>query len=697
MQNTGKKKQICDLKQEEAMNLRAHYLLKISRQLAGILLCGLGLLAHGPGRVMAATGDDSLDYLKGLNIEDLLRTQVTSASKRPESLTDTATAVFVITAEDIKRTGARNIPEALRMVPGIQVSQLDANKWIISARGFGELFSNKLLVLMDGRSVYTPLFSGVFWDVQDTVMEDIDRIEVIRGPGATLWGANAVNGVINIITKSTADTRGALVSLEGGSYDPVIATARYGGEIGKTGGYRIYLKGADHDKFPMTDGADGKDDWDMVQGGFRVDLEPKPDRRIRVQGDIQSGNEGVAYSLPGFQGMESFGTDFNTFTGNLLTKWEGDFSNGNQVFLQMYWDYTEKDLLVIDEKRTTFDLDFQYVWTASPVHDVVWGLGYRVSSDEIESSQFAYFHPAERTTELFSAFIQDEIALVENRWWLTVGSKFEHNDYSGFEVQPNIRMRWKTSNDQSFWASVSRAVRTPARADHDLTIMTVASLDSSGNLVAGTIEGNPDFKAEELVAYEAGHRCRPFRRLSLDTALFYNVYENLRSLEVGAPYFSTFSDSLLLAPNYITNALSGKAYGFELLATLQTADWWKLAFGYSLLKMSFDADPDIRITSKKFIQDDYPQHMVQVRSYMDVWENVSLDGEFYFMDELGNQPVDAYIRFDLRLGWKISESFDLSLNVENLTDSRHKEYASIVNIIGTEVPRRFFAKLTWNY
>ncbi|WP_457575794.1 TonB-dependent receptor plug domain-containing protein [Desulfomarina sp.] len=679
------------------MNLRAHYLLKISPQLVSVLLCGFGLLSHGPGRVVAATGDDSLDYLKGLNIEDLLRTQVTSASKRPESLTDTATAVFVITAEDIKRTGARNIPEALRMVPGIQVSQLDSNKWIISARGFGELFSNKLLVLMDGRSVYTPLFSGVFWDVQDTVMEDIDRIEVIRGPGATLWGANAVNGVINIITKSTSETMGGLVSLEGGSYDPLIATARYGGAIGKTGGYRFYMKGAEHNEFPLEDGTDGKDDWDMMQGGFRVDLEPERERRIRVQGDIQRGNEGVAYSFPGFPGQENLDTDFNTFTGNLLTRWEGDFSNGNLVSLQAYWDYTEKDLLIVEEKRTTFDLDFQYVWTASSYHDVVWGLGYRVSSDEITSTQYTYFNPGERTDELFSAFIQDEIILVDNRWWLTVGSKFEHNDYSGFEVQPNMRMRWKTSNDQTFWTSVSRAVRTPARADHDMTIFTVASLDSSGNLVASTIEGNHDFEAEELVAYEAGHRCRPFRRLSLDTAVFYNVYENLRSLEVGAPYFSTFSDSLLLVPNYITNALSGKAYGLELLATLQAADWWKLAFGYSLLKMSFDADPDIRITSRKFIQDDYPQHMVQVRSYMDVWENVSLDSEFYYMDELGNQPVDAYIRFDLRLGWEINKNFDLSLNIENLTDSRHREYASITNITGTEVPRRFFAKLTWNY
>lgn len=678
------------------MNLRAHYLLKISPQLAGVLLCGLGLLSHGSGPATAATGDDSLEYLKGLNIEDLLRTQVTSASKRPESLTDTATAVFVITAEDIKRTGARNIPEALRMVPGIQVSQLDANKWIISARGFGELFSNKLLVLMDGRSVYTPLFSGVFWDAQDTVMEDIDRIEVIRGPGATLWGANAVNGVINIITKSTSDTRGALVSLESGSYDPVVATARYGGEIGKNGGYRFYAKGGKHNNFPLADSTDGKDEWDLKQGGFRVDLEPERDRRIRVQGDIQKGNEGVAYSFPGFPDQEGLDAEFDTFATNLLTKWEGDFSNGNQVSLQAYWDYTEKDLLILEEKRTTFDLDFQYVWTASPFHDVVWGLGYRVTSDEIKSSQFTYFSPEERTDELFSAFIQDEITLIDNHWWLTVGSKFEHNDYSGFEVQPNMRMRWKTSDDQTFWASVSRAVRTPARADHDMTIFTLASRDSSGNLVASTIEGNRDFKAEELIAYEAGHRCRPFHRLSLDTAVFFNVYENLRSLEVGMPYFSAFSDSLLLAPNYITNALSGKAYGFELLATLQAADWWKFSFGYSLLKMTFDADPEVRMTSRKFIQDDYPQHMVQVRSYMDVWENVSLDSELYYMDDLGNQPVDAYIRFDLRLGWKINESFDLSLNVENLTDSRHQEYASITNIIGTEVPRRVYAKLTWN-
>jgi iron complex outermembrane receptor protein len=679
------------------MNLRAYFFRKIHPTLARTLVCGLGLLVFQGADRANGSGDDSLEYLKGLNIEDLLSTQVTSTSKRPKSLTDTATAVFVITAEDIKRTGARNIPEALRMVPGIQVSQLDANKWVISARGFGELFSNKLLVLMDGRTVYTPLFSGVFWDVQDTVMEDIERIEVIRGPGATLWGANAVNGVINIITKSTSETRGTLVSLAAGGYDPVAATARYGGEFGENGGYRFYVKGAKHDEFPMADGGDGKDDWEMLQGGFRVDLEPEQKNRIRVQGDIQSGEEGVAYSFPGFPSADILYEKFDTFTGNLLTKWEGDVGDGNQVSLQAYWDYMDKDLLVVQMKRLTFDLDFQYVWTASAFHDVVWGLGYRVNSDEIQSSQFTYFNPGERTTELFSAFIQDEITLVDKSWWLTIGSKFEHNDYSGFEVQPNIRMRWKTKNEETFWASVSRAVRTPARADHDMIIFTVAQLDSAGNQIVSTIEGDSDFEAEELVAYEAGHRCLPFRNLSLDAAVFYNVYENLRSLKVGAPYFSDFSDTVIFTPNYIANGISGKAYGVELFATLQAAEWWKLSLGYSLLKMSFEADPEIMLTSQKFIQDDYPEQMIQLRSYMDVWENVSIDSELYYMDELGRQIVKSYVRLDLRLGWKLNDNLEMSLNVENLTNSRHMEYASITNVIGTEVPRRFFAKLTWNY
>ncbi len=665
----------------------------------GLTLCTLGLvILLTTFNVYGNSPDTQIDYLKSLNIEDLLKTQVTSVSKKPENLEDTAAAIFVITSDDIKRTGARNIPEALRMVPGIQVAHIDGNKWAITSRGFGDYFSNKLLVLMDGRSVYTPLFAGVFWDVLDTVIEDIDRIEVVRGPGATLWGANGVNGVINIITRSARETEGALVSVTTGTYDPVIASARYGGAIGARGSYRLYAKGSDYSSHLQTDGDDAYDAWNLIQSGFRADIDREGKGTAILQGDIYKGEEQSTYSFPGLLRLDASEEELSVSGGNLLVRWDQDYQRIGLFSLKGYFDFSKKESEIIEEKRNTFDLDFQHIWRVSPLHEIVWGLGYRVSSDDIKTGEFSTFTPEDKTESLYSAFFQDEIAIWENSLWLTLGSKFEHNDYSGFEVQPNVRLRWKTEDQQNIWLSVSRAVRTPARTDHDLRIFSSAMVDTSGNLIVGAVEGDDNFNPEELIAYEAGYRCQPMASVSFDATLFYNDYKNLRSFEFGSPYPDAESGTLYYVnPLIIKNGLAGETYGVELLVNWQATDDWKLALGYSYMKTSLTGGENVLEAFQQFEEEDFPEHQAQLRSYLDLSKAVSFDTELYYVDELSGRDVDSYFRLDLRLGWRINDEWELSVSGENLTNSHHSEFGDSTNFVSSEVPRRLLAKVVWSY
>lgn len=670
--------------------------------LQATLLCGT-ILAAGTTTIAGAApvdsddGDRRIEYLKSLKIEDLLRAEITSVSKKPEKLADAAAAVFVITAEDIERAGARSIPEALRMAPGLQVAQISANKWVVSARGFADLFSNKLLVLIDGRSVYTPLFSGVLWELQDTLMEDIDRIEVIRGPGATLWGANAVNGVINIITKSTDQTQGALLTAATGSRYPVAAGARYGDRIGDKGSYRLYTKGDVQDGYVQPGGEDAYDGWQKLQSGFRADVAAGSASSLTVQGDVHKGEEELAYSLPGLLSPAESQDKARYWGGNLLTRWEMERGVDTLIGMQAYYDYSNIDTAVPSENRHTFDLDFQYRTMATSSQDVVWGLGYRRSSDDIGSSDALLFVPESKSENLYSAFLQDEITLADS-WWLTLGSKVEHNDYSGFELQPTIRLRWKPEELQTVWGAISRAVRTPSRADHDVLAYAYEVTDSHGVRYRGAIIGQDDFQPEELVAYELGHRWSPTASLSFDTAVFYNVYENLLSLDRGSSYIDADARSpYLVIPSYFGNDLSGTTHGVEVLATLQPVDFWKLAFGYSYIKASFEGSPETVWSDQQFDEDDFPEHQFQLRSWLDLPANWSLDSELYYVDDLTAKGVDAYIRLDLRLGWQVDKNLKLSLSGENLTDSAKMEFPGGNSLVGSEVPRQFYAKLTWSY
>jgi iron complex outermembrane receptor protein len=405
--------------------------------------------------------------LTELSIEDLMKIEITSVSKKAQKISDAAAAIFVITQEDIRRSGVTSIPEALRMAPGVEVARIDANKWAISARGFNSRFANKLLVLMDGRSVYSPLFSGVWWDVQDTMMEDIDRIEVIRGPGATLWGANAVNGVINIITKKAGDTLGGLVTAGGGTEEKGFGALRYGLKPAEDSDFRAYAKYFNRDRSVTSTGADAGDEWDAFRAGFRLDHETSARNNFTLQGDYYTGNAGTTYDVASITlpYLNTFQKKSESAGGNIIGRWNHTFENDSEFSLQAYYDRSDRKDLFAAGVVDTADVDLQYRFKWFGGQEFVLGTGYRFTRDNIANdNELRTADPASRSESLLSAFIQDDITLIDNRLHWVIGSKFEHNGYTGFEVQPNTRLIWTPSTTQSVWGAISRSVRTPSRA-----------------------------------------------------------------------------------------------------------------------------------------------------------------------------------------------------------------------------------------
>jgi iron complex outermembrane receptor protein len=444
--------------------------------------------------------------LTEMSIEDLMSVEVTTVSRKAQRLSDSAAAVFVITNEDIRRSGVTSIAEALRMVPGLEVARISANSWAITARGFNGQYANKLLVLMDGRSVYDPLYSGVFWNVQDALLEDVARIEVIRGPGASLWGANAVNGVINIITKPAAETQGGLATGGFGNEEKAFGALRYGGKIGNTAHYRLYGKYFDRDDSESLQGGEAHDGWNIARGGGRIDWRFSDQDELTVQGDYydgEVGNEGTYYSLsppyatPLIESSPVSG-------GNLIGRWQRQIAPDSDLELQAYVDRAEWEIPLVKETRDTVDVDFQHRFGMGKRQEILWGLGYRWTRGALDVGRGVTFDDEDRRDQLFSLFVQDNISLLPDRLSLTIGSKFEHNDYTGLEVQPNIRLLWLADDRNTFWSAVSRAVRTPGMVEHDARL--TQQVIPGTPIMEITLEGNKDYRSETVTAYEAGYR-----------------------------------------------------------------------------------------------------------------------------------------------------------------------------------------------
>lgn len=654
-----------------------------------------------------AVESETLSYLKGLTIEELMQTEITSVSKKSEHLFNAAAAISVITQEDLRRAGIHSIPEALRLVPGLMVADIDSSRRAIGSRGFNDYFANKLLVLIDGRSMYTPLYSGVFWNTLDTVIEDIDRIEIIRGPGATVWGANAVNGVINIITKDSANTQGSLISTTAGSSEQPLVSARYGGRLSETTTYRAYAKGFKRESYDNPRGGEANDSWQNIRTGFRADSRYSAKDTFSLQGEVFDGEMDASISLSQFP-TKPYSSIFEGTEkaqgGHLLSTWQHAFSETSTTDMQIYYDRSERDQFISAEERDTIDLEFKHHWDPTNAHDIVWGMGYRSTSDDITNTEAVAFYPASRSTNLWSSFIQDDFNLVPDTAWLTVGSKFEHNDYSGFEVQPSIRLRYQPTEKQMLWTAVSRAVRSPSRSDHDSRINLATLVDEAGNVTIGRLLGNEDFVSEELTAYEAGYRWQVAETLSFDLATYYNVYDELRSFGNGVPYYElTPPPTHLVIPQYLVNGLEGDTYGFELQGTWQATENLKLFAGYSWIEFDLEQKKEFQTNHPIAEETIAPAHQVQLRSYLDLPHNVSLDAKLSYVSEISyttplqSETIDAYYRLDLRLGWKPSNTYELSIGADNLFSSGQKEFPDYTNIVDSEVPSRFWAQLTCTF
>ncbi len=610
----------------------------------------------------------SLQDLEHMSIEDLGNVQVSSVTKKPESLSAAPAAIYVISHNDIVRSGADSIPEMLRLAPNLQVVQTSSSAYIVTARGFSgntaaQNFSDKLLVLIDGRSVYTPLYSGVYWDVQDVLPEDVDRIEVISGPGATLWGANAVNGVINIITRKSSETQGGFLQAEGGNLGQS-ASFRYGGRIKDDLTYRVYAKGFVNADSKTSAGVDAHDGWSKPQGGFRVDWTPAGDT-VTLQGDLYQGQE----TQPGQPDQFIDGR-------NLLARWTHPGKGGASLQVQAYYDYTSRGTYGGgDFNLDTYDVDVQHSFAIGGRNNVVWGGGYRVSRYHITNTQSLLFAPDSRTLRLGNVFAQDSIAITPAAK-LILGLKLEDDPYSGLTPLPDARLSWTINDRAMLWAAVSRAVRSPTPFDRDV----VEKLGPTVFLVGG-----PDYQTEKLTAYELGARIQPSSRLSFSVSAYYNVYDDLRSIEVNPGGF---------LPLRWGNGIQGDTYGVEAWGEFRATDWWRLSAGFNVQHESLRFAPGSSGILGVDQSGDDPHHQASLRSSMNLGAHFTLDADLRYIGSLPDPVVPAYAELDARLGWYASKDWEVALSGSNLLHGHHQEFTppssnEVLRGFSLEVRRRF--------
>jgi iron complex outermembrane receptor protein len=629
--------------------------------------------------------------LTQLRLEDLMRVKVFSVSKHLQPWFTAPAAIYVITGEDIHRAGATSLPEALRLAPGMDVARMNVHAWAVSARGFNSLFSDKLLVMVDGRSVYTPVFSGVWWNAQDILLENVDRIEVMRGVDGTLWGANAVNGVINVITKSAKETQGLLVTGGGGTEEQGFGAVRYGGQLDDQTWYRVYGKGYNR---AQTYEFDGPEDWSRSQqarGGFRVDREAG-DNTWLLQGDGFSAVDGGIGVFPDLASPTLYqvttGPSFHTWGGNLLGRWTHLCAGGAEWTLQTYYDFERRShVYAINEERHTGDVDFQCRFPVGERHSVTVGGDYRVSADHLRPTLGIGFDPVRRTLNLFSGFVQDEIVLAPDRLRLTLGVKLEHNDYSGLEWQPSARLAWTPTPQQTWWAAASRAVRMPARNDRDMRI-GLGALDATTLI---NLYGSPATESEKVVGLELGYRVQPAATVLFDVAAFYNFYTDLRAARPGTPFPA---DTYVVVPYYYGAFQNGETYGAELLAEWRPASWCRLQATYAWLEMRLRRDaPDVVSYTGA---GDSPRHQVGLRATLDLPGRVELDAGLRWVDELPAQSVSSYLAGNVRVAWRPNAQWEVAVVGQHLGRT-HAELGRSFVIGAERVPASVYGQVTWRY
>lgn len=607
--------------------------------------------------------------LKKLSVEELMNIEVTSVSKTPQKLTEVASAIQVITNEDIKRSPTTLLPEVLRLAPNLQVTRSGSHEWTVTSRGFNGIpvanssLADKLLVTVDGRAVYNPLFAGVYWDVQGILKDDIDRIEVVSGPGGTLWGANAVNGVINVISKSAKETQGFNASAAFGNFLRNGFAARYGSHIDSVFYFRIYGNRFDFNSTQYENDSSANDEWSMTKAGFRMDYMPSANNSFTLQGDMYTGNEDVPVANRTIVNGQ-----------NVLGKWKHLFSEKSNLTLQAYYDRTWRNIksVRLTDEVNTLDIDLQHGFAIGKRNRILWGAGYRVLDDHTMDTGFT-FTPAARTLELFSGFIQDQLTLIPKRLELTLGTKLLHNDYTQFEWQPSVRLAWTPSEKHTIWTAVSRAVRTPSRFDVDIT-------DFQG-------QNYPAFKSEKVIAYELGYRVRPVENISFSLAGFYNDYNDLRSL--------SYSGAAGSSPLYFGNDLSATSWGIEFSGNFVATKYWRMRGGLTYIGKDFNSRGNVYADNEKVEALD-PAFQAMIQSILDLPKNIEFDVLCRYVDKLDGsaalniQSVPAYTSVDVRIGWRY-KWLSLGASIQNLTDNAHFEFGQ------REIPRSIHGKIGFRF
>ena len=620
---------------------------------------------------LSAAQAQTIESLRAMSIDDLASLDVSSVTKSNVALSDAPAAIYVITHEQILRSGRQTLPEILRLAPNLQVYQLNASDYIVTARGFSgnssdQAFSNKLLVLIDGRSVYTPLFSGVYWDMQDVLPADIKRIEVISGPGATLWGANAVNGVINIITRRAADTQGGLIDISAGNLEQSVGL-RYGGTLGDDLAYRFYVRDYFGDDTVTATGANAHDHWSRPQGGFRFDWTPSGSDSVTLQGDDFAGSE----TNPGAPDNDIAGR-------NLTAHWAHDFADGSSLQFLTYYDREAR--LTEDNGGNfwvdTYDVEAQHNFAPNGWNAVNWGGGVRISDYNIHGTPALSFMPASRTLTLSDIFAQDAVT-IDPSLTAIFGFKIEDDPFSGVTPLPSGRLSWKIDEQALLWAAVSRAVRSPTPFDQDVVEKAASTVLLTGDRL---------FEDETLTAYEIGTRIEPIERLSFSISAYYNSYDDLRSIELTPVTFF---------PIMWGNKLQGYTYGFESWGNYQLYPWWQLSASFTELREHFDFAPGASAASLGFAQiGDDPHQTASLRSAMDITSDVNFDWDLRYVSKLPNPVVPAYVEMNASVGWKVSETVRLSLSGFNLLHAKHQEFPASE---ADAVPRSFSVGLQWRF
>lgn len=667
------------------------------RTVTGVATLALVFCEAGPGIAAEEEEEEEpleVEALTELSLRELADVEVTTPSRRAQKRSEVAAALYVITAEDIRRAGVRTLADALRLAPGVHVARVDANKWAIGLRGFGSRLSRSVLVLVDGRSAYTPFFAGTWWEVQDVLLEDIERIEVIRGPGGALWGANAVNGVVNIITRSADETQGGLLSGGGGTEERYFGAVRAGLPAGERVHYRFYGKLDRRDGGENPDGP-AYDEWEMRRAGFRLDADPTTQDRLTVQGDGYLALAGQRSIITGFEppSRTQITGDARLMGANLLTRWTHRFAGEAQISAQAWWDVTSREEPTFTETRHTADVEAQAQVSPFGIDQLVAGVGVRVTTDDFTGGDALALRNPERVDPLYSAFLQEEVRLFDDTLRLSAGAKLEHNAYSGFEVQPNGRVIWLPSTHHAVWAAVTRAVRTPSRIDHDVDIF--ALVDPQGMGTYALIAGREDFESETVIAYEAGYRLRLPPHVFVDLALFFNSYDDLTSVEpAGEPFVRAAPVPHLVVPHVVANGLEGETYGGELSAEAAVTSWFRLEATWSLLWMDIRPKPgaedpfDIATSD----EDGSPRHQATLRTRLDLPYDLELDAFGRYVGEVPGREIDAYATVDVRAAWRPAKPYELAVVGQNLAQARHREAAG-----GTLVQRGVYGKLTWRF